>query len=33
LGAVLFSAFVFVLINLFVDVLYALLDPRVAVGK
>jgi len=33
LGAVLFSAFVFVIINLFVDMLYALLDPRVVVGK
>jgi peptide/nickel transport system permease protein len=28
-GVVLYGAFFFVMINLFVDVLYAVLDPRV----
>ncbi len=31
LGSVLFAAFVFVIINILVDVFYAILDPRVAV--
>ena len=33
LGAVLFTAAIFVLINILVDVLYAFLDPRVSVGN
>ncbi len=32
LGCVLFTALVFVVINIFVDVLYAVLDPRVRLG-
>ncbi|MEM7105179.1 MAG: ABC transporter permease [Bacteroidota bacterium] len=32
LGAVLFTAMVFVLINILIDILYAVLDPRVTVG-
>ena len=32
LGAVLFTAAIFVLINILVDVMYAFLDPRVSVG-
>jgi ABC-type dipeptide/oligopeptide/nickel transport system permease component len=29
LGSVLFTALVFVVMNIFVDILYALLDPRI----
>jgi len=32
-GVVLFIAMVYVLINLLVDLLYAVLDPRVSTGK
>ncbi|MEM6726801.1 MAG: ABC transporter permease [Bacteroidota bacterium] len=33
LGAVIFTAIVFVVINILIDILYAFLDPRVAIGK
>ena len=33
LGCVLFTAFIFVLINILVDVLYAVLDPRIRLGS
>ncbi len=33
LGAVLFAAVVFVLMNIIVDILYAIIDPQVSVGK
>lgn len=33
MGAVLFIAFVFVVVNIFVDLLYGVLDPRIAVGS
>jgi peptide/nickel transport system permease protein len=32
LGAVLLTASLFVVINIFVDILYAVLDPRIKVG-
>lgn len=32
MGSVLFTAVIFVLVNIFVDLIYALLDPRVSVG-
>jgi peptide/nickel transport system permease protein len=32
-GVVVFTAVVFVIVNLIVDVIYSLLDPRVRLGK
>jgi peptide/nickel transport system permease protein len=33
MGAVLFTAAVFVIINIIVDILYGILDPRISIGK
>lgn len=33
MGSVLFTAVIFVVVNIFVDLLYAILDPRVSVGE
>lgn len=33
MGAVLFTASIFIIMNFFVDILYAVLDPRIRIGK
>ncbi len=33
MGSVLFTASIFIIVNIFVDILYALLDPRIKLGK
>lgn len=33
MGSVLFTASIFIIVNIFVDILYAILDPRIKLGK
>ena len=33
MGSVLFTAFVFIIMNILVDILYAVLDPRIRIGR